>query len=43
MCPIGQPEFKSKHPGVIAVGVAADLIYKNELLRENSILLGLRA
>jgi xanthine dehydrogenase accessory factor len=36
MCPIGKPESKSKHPGVIAVGVAADLIYRNELLRKNA-------
>ena len=33
MCPIGRPEFKSKHPGVIAVGVASDLIQRYQLFR----------
>jgi xanthine dehydrogenase accessory factor len=41
MCPIGRPEFKSKHPGVIAVGVAADLVERNELFRKAPISLGL--
>ena len=29
-CPIGQPQLRSKHPGVIAVGVAADLIERRQ-------------
>ena len=29
-CPIGQPHLTSKHPGVIAVGVAADLIERRQ-------------
>ncbi len=39
ICPIGQQRgqtaLKSKHPGVIAVGVAADLIERRQLLRAN--------
>jgi xanthine/CO dehydrogenase XdhC/CoxF family maturation factor len=31
ICPIGQATLKSKHPGVIAVGVAADLIERRQL------------
>jgi xanthine dehydrogenase accessory factor len=30
-CPIGQPHLSSKHPGVIAVGVAADLIGRRQV------------
>ena len=30
-CPIGQPQLNSKHPGVIAVGVAADLIERRQI------------
>lgn len=29
-CPIGQPHLRSKHPGVIAIGVAADLIERRQ-------------
>ena len=32
-CPIGQTQLKSKHPGVIAVGVAADLIERRQTFR----------
>jgi xanthine dehydrogenase accessory factor len=32
-CPIGQMKLKSKHPGVIAVGVAADLIERRQTFR----------
>jgi xanthine dehydrogenase accessory factor len=38
MCPIGRHEIRSKHPSVIAVGVAADLACKNELFYKNAIL-----
>ena len=33
ICPIGQTQLKSKHPGVIAVGVAADLIERRQTFR----------
>lgn len=33
VCPIGQTQLKSKHPGVIAVGVAADLIERRQIFR----------
>ena len=35
ICPIGQATLKSKHPGVIAVGVAADLIERRQLYGVN--------
>ena len=49
ICPIGcgvvfgadQAKFSSKHPGVIAVGVAAELVARNELFAESQSVLGL--
>ncbi len=32
-CPIGQTKLKSKHPGIIAVGVAADLIERRQIFQ----------
>jgi xanthine dehydrogenase accessory factor len=43
ICPIGQSQFNSKHPGVIAVGVAADLIDRHQLFSETTAELGLNA
>lgn len=33
-CPIGQRQLNSKHPGVIAVGVAADLIERRQIRQQ---------
>ena len=35
-CPIGQSQLKSKHPGVIAAGVAVDLIERREQRQRGS-------
>jgi xanthine dehydrogenase accessory factor len=43
ICPIGQAQFNSKHPGVIAVGVAADLIDRHQLFSETTAEPGLSA
>ncbi len=42
ICPIGAPQLRSKHPGVIAVSVAMDLIERQQQLQARSpIALGL--
>ena len=33
-CPIGQRQLRSKHPGVIAVGVASDLIERRQIRQQ---------
>ena len=43
MCPIGEPSLTGKHPGVIAVGVAADLTRRHQLFLESKRLPGLVA
>lgn len=43
ICPIGDATLAGKHPGVIAVGVAADLVRRHQLSTENKLLQGLKA